>query len=152
MTREASNEKLDVDVRLHVYHTLADTGAAPTTAATARALDISELEAANAYERLAAGRALVLHPRTRELVMAPPLSAVATGFRVETARRAHWGNCIWDALGVLAMLRTDGSVGTSCGDCQAPMRVEVAAQQVSGNGVVHFALPVRRWWEDVIFT
>jgi hypothetical protein len=36
--------------------------------------------------------------------MAMPLSAIPTPFQVEVGGRHFFGNCIWDALGIVAML------------------------------------------------
>ncbi len=89
--------------------------------------------------------------------MANPLSAVPTPFVVETQAdtgpRSWYGNCIWDALGVIAMLQHDGRVLTSCGCCGESMAVTVRNSQVESKppGVVHFAIPARRWWDDIVF-
>jgi hypothetical protein len=32
------------------------------------------------------------------------------------------------------------------------MTVRVEGERADGSGVVHFALPARRWWEDIVFT
>ena len=32
-------------------------------------------------------------------------------------RRSYFGNCIWDALGVAAMLGEDVEIPAACGDC-----------------------------------
>lgn len=39
-----------------------------------------------------------------ELWRAAPFFAVSTAFPVEAGNRRWWGNCIWDALGIPAML------------------------------------------------
>ena len=89
--------------------------------------------------------------------MANPLSAVPTPFVVETpgttGRRGWYGNCIWDALGVIAMLQNDGRVLASCGCCGESMTVSVRHGEVESNppGVVHFAIPAKRWWDDIVF-
>src|SRR5262245_1860004 len=99
-----SSTDLDRNVRLHVYRSFAETGGPPTAEDTAQALEISTGEAQDAYRRLADERALVLAPGTLNVWMANPLSAYPTDFRVETPRGSYFGNCIWDAFGVVAML------------------------------------------------
>ena len=143
---------LDVRVRLHIYETLLDRGAAPTVAESAAALGVGDEDARGALRRLAAGRAIVLRPGTDDVLMAPPLSAVPTRFRVEAAGRSHWANCIWDALGVAAMLESDARIEARCGDCDETLELRVEDGRVHGDGVVHFGLPARRWWEDIVFT
>ena len=100
--------------------------------------------------RLAADRLLVLAPGTPYVWMANPLSAIPTPFGVEAGGRSYFGNCIWDALGVLAMVGDAGTVRTWCPCCGERLAVEVAGDRlVDGEGVVHFERPAARWWEDI---
>ena len=103
-----------------------------------------------ALERLASARMLVL--REGEILMAGPFSAVPTPFRVTTPRFSCFANCIWDALGVAATLQCDVTIDTSCADCGPAMEVAVRDGNVIGEGLVHFALPARQWWQDIVFT
>jgi hypothetical protein len=59
---------------------------------------------------------------------------------------------MWDALGIPAMLHGDAEIRASCGDCGTAAIVHVEGQEVRGEGLVHFALPVREWWNDIVFT
>jgi hypothetical protein len=118
----------------------------------AEALGLSQAAVAESFRRLAEKRVLALDANG-EILMAPPFSAVPTGFLVESDARSWWGNCIWDALGILAMLRRDGRVLASCGDCGTAMTLEVTGGALEpAEGVAHFAVPARRWWEDIVFT
>lgn len=145
----------DQRVRLHVYRTLIDTVRAPSVEETAAALEAEPDEVAGAYRRLAEGRALVLAPGTLNVWMANPLSAVPTPFPVQVGGRRHFGNCIWDALGVVAMLAGpdgDGRVGTWCPDCGEPLAFEVRGGGVArADGIAHFAVPAARWWDNIGF-
>jgi alkylmercury lyase-like protein len=144
---------LDNQVRLHVYERFVADGRPPAVAETAAALGVGEDEAADAYRRLEQARVIVLAPGTLDVWMANPLSAIPTPFRAETESGSYWGNCIWDGLGVIAMLGGDGTLATSCPDCGEAMTltVEKRALQPAG-GVVHFAVPARRWWDNIAFT
>ena len=144
----------DDDVRLHILRALLAGGVAPSVGDTGAALGVSESEVAAAYDRLAANRVIVLRPGTRDMLMAAPLSAVPTPHVVRMADgRAHYGNCVWDALGVIAMLGRDGDVATACADCEAPLTLTVRAGALQPtDAVVHFAVPAARWWEDIVFT
>ena len=145
---------LDDDVRLHILRALIANGAAPSVRDTGAALGMSESDAAAAYERLAASRVIVLQPGTRDVLMAAPLSAVPTSHLVRMADgRSHYGNCVWDALGVIAMRGVDGVVETVCEDCQSPLELTVRNGELeSTDAVVHFAVPAARWWENIVFT
>lgn len=148
---------LEQTVRLHVMEAILGTGRAPTAAETARAFGVAEADAAEAFRRLAEDHAVVLAPGTLNVWMANPLSAVPSGFSVTVAGRSHFGNCIWDALGIVAMLagpEGDGRVSTSCPDCATPLMFEVTGGRPGPTleAVAHFAVPAAQWWENIAFT
>jgi hypothetical protein len=143
----------DVRVRAAVYDAIITRGAVPTVAMTAMALAAAPDEITTSFQRLADGHVLVLQPESDEILMANPFSAVPTPFVVEAGEHTYWGNCVWDALGVLAMLGRDGRMLTSCADCGAALALEVrGGALVNDPGVAHFAIPARQWWDDIAFT
>ena len=147
-------DSVDTDVRLGILNWMVANATAPTVAEMATTVGIPEADVAAAYDRLAAGRVIVLRPGTRDVLMAAPLSAVPTRYavRLEDDGRVY-GNCAWDALGVLAMVGTDGEVHATCPDCEAPLRLAVHDGVLEpSDAVVHFVLPPARWWEDIVFT
>jgi hypothetical protein len=145
--------ELDNRVRVAIYELFVEEGEAPSAADVANALSIPSEEAEAAFRRLAESRVIVLMPETTEIWMANPLSAVPTSFRVKTPRGSFWGNCIWDGLGVVAMLGGKGTVETSCPDCEEPMELRVEdGELVDGGGVAHFVVPAARWWDNIGFT
>ncbi|MFP5286839.1 MAG: organomercurial lyase [Thermoanaerobaculia bacterium] len=148
-----SNEEKDLKVRAAVYDSVMSRTKPFTSYELAQKLGLPLDEARASLERLASGRILVLQPESREVLMAPPFSAIPTPFAVSAAGRLYFGNCIWDALGIPAMLSCDGRVETSCGCCGEAMSlaVEDGALQ-SPEGLVHFASPARRWWEDIVYS
>ena len=89
-----------------------------------------------------------------EILMAPPFSAVPTPFLVTAEDTWQtYGNCIWDALGVLAMKEADGHIRTACGCCGQALEIEVRnGAPREAEGILHFAIPARRWWEDIVYT
>ena len=147
-----SSDDLDRRVRRLVYDVALRHGTPPSLAATADGLGESPQHIAVSFQRLAAGRVLVLAPDTGEILMANPFSAVPTPFLVEFEDYACYGNCIWDAMGVVAMRGRDARIKASCGDCGAPMEVRIVSGALqSPHGVAHYALPARRWWDDIVF-
>lgn len=143
----------DQIVRRAVYDGFLTAGAARSIARLSRELGLDVSTVAASLNRLAAARHLVLHPESGEILMANPFSAIATGFRVESEGQGWWGNCIWDALGILAMLGRDGAVTTSCPDCGRSMQLTVTDGRLDPTeGIVHFAVPAALWWDDVVFT
>ena len=112
-------------------------------------------EIQESFKRLKDGHILVLQEGDREILMANPFSAVPTPFIVQAGEKSWWGNCIWDAMGIAAMVRQDATVTTGCGDCNDVMRVRVeggAARLVEGTGIVHFSVPASSWWDNIKFT
>ena len=145
-----SSAELDCDVRLCVYRRLLADGRPPTHEQVAGELEVGVGEAEAAFRRLEAARVLVFMPGTLDVWMANPLSGVPTDFRVETAGGSHYANCIWDAFGVVAMLGTEGKVRTHCPCCREPMELRVRDSKLEpADGVAHFAVPARHWWDDI---
>ena len=144
-------------VRVRVYELFVETGNCPTKAQVAADLGRPVRDVAAALKELADAHMLVLQPDSGEVLMANPLSAVPTPFVVETptqsGTRSWYGNCIWDAMGVIAMMQGDGRVLASCGCCGERMTVKVRHGNAACEpyGIVHFALPARRWWDDSVF-
>lgn len=145
----------DVDARMrsYVYDATMRRGTLPSVAELCGASGLPAEEVRASLARLAAGRVLVLQRGSGEILMANPFSAVPTPFLVETPAHTAFGNCIWDALGIPAMLRQPGRIRTACGCCGEAMTCEVTGGRVGRSaGVVHFALPALRWWDDIVFT
>jgi len=140
-------------VRMFIFGETAKTGRVPTASEIADGLRLSVDDAHAALNRLAAGRVLVLAPGTMNIWMANPFSAVSTPFRVLVRGQTYFGNCIWDALGIPAILDADGTVEATCGDCGDPMALEVRSGTLARPaGVVHFAVPAARWWDNIGYT
>lgn len=147
-----STQDTDLRVRIAVYDSVMSRSRPFAVRELAETLDLPPAEVRASLERLAAARALVLQPESREVLMANPFSAVPTPFAVSAAERVYFGNCIWDALGIAAMLACDARVETSCGCCGEAMSMSVEGGELqSPEGLVHFAIPARRWWEDIVF-
>ena|SRR5437762_10326340 len=142
----------DNDVRLAVYQEFLANRRAPSVAEIASHLSVSVVDIKAAFHRLADAHVLVLQPESNEILMANPLSAVPTAFPVETSKGEYWSNCIWDALGVVAMLGPSGRVNTSCGCCGEAMTLEVRnGALLPTEGIIHFAIPAAHWWDDIVF-
>jgi hypothetical protein len=144
---------VDTRIRLQVYESFLADGRPPTIDETASILDLLPSEVAASFDRLEAGHVLVFAPGTKNVWMANPLSAFPTAFRVETPRGGYWGTCVWDAFGVVAMVGGTGTVSTQCPDCGAPIELVVEDGRLGPHdGVAHFAVPARRWWDDIGYT
>jgi hypothetical protein len=146
-------DAFDREVRLRVYERFLADGEPPAPARVAEDVGVGAEEVEASFRRLGDDHALVFHRGTLDIRMANPLSAVPTDFRVETSRGGYFGNCIWDAFGVVAMLGGEGTVATHCPCCDEPMELRVRGWQLEpADGVAHFAVPARHWWDDIGYT
>ncbi|MGH9173428.1 MAG: organomercurial lyase [Vicinamibacterales bacterium] len=146
----------DWQIRLHIYRFIVEQTRPPTVAETAGAFGMSAGEARDAYQRLHEAHMLFLEPGTSEVRMANPLSGVATPFRVIVDGRTLFANCAWDSLGIPAMLGTDTTIEaiyTGADGSSTPARYAIVNGALRGDdGIVHFPLPFRHWYDDLIHT
>jgi len=141
----------DAAIRLWIYRHFAHTGRAPSPVEIAAEFAMTPDGAEQALYRLQReADALALLPGSPYIWMAEPFSAVPTSFLVRSSEMQWWGNCIWDALAILGLLRVDGEVSTACPNSGEPLRITVAGgTPISAPGVVHFAVPACDWWRDI---
>jgi hypothetical protein len=140
-------------IRAIVYRHFAETSRPPTVDEAASRFALAPKEAVSAYEELHRRHALYLRPGTHEILMANPFSGVATPFRVYTNGRTYFANCAWDALGIPAALGTDAEIDAACAQSAEAIRLRVSEQQVESSGaLVHFLVPFRDWYQDLVST
>jgi Alkylmercury lyase len=144
----------DSEIRLWIYQYFVDNGRAPSPLEIATHFQLTPDQVEHILHRLQSeADALVLIPGSSYIWMAEPFSAVPTSFLVRSGDRQWWGNCIWDALAILALLGVDGSVATACPHSGLPLLLAVTEHSiVPVPAVVHFAVPARDWWRDIGFT
>ena len=88
-----------------------------------------------------------------ELWRVAPFSAIPTAFPVRLGKKSWFGNCIWDALGIPAMLNKDATIDAACGCCNLGMPLDIVKGKLrQTEGVIHIAVPARDWYKDVVFT
>ncbi|MBI5949383.1 MAG: hypothetical protein HY875_14690 [Chloroflexi bacterium] len=152
MSTDPATTTLDQDVRRYVYDQAIKLGLPPSIAETAAAVSATPAEVEASFRRLADARMLVLQRDSGEVLMANPFSAVPTAFVAEVDGQEYYGNCIWDVMGIPAMLGRDANIRASCGDCGTamPLAVRDGALQPA-QGIVHFAIPAAQWWRDIVF-
>ncbi|HKO59220.1 MAG TPA: organomercurial lyase [Thermoanaerobaculia bacterium] len=144
---------LAIDVRRVVYDLVLATGRIPDSAELAHITGASREEVRAALRELEEAHMLVLQRGSGEVLMAMPFSAVPTPFVVDAGGVRAWGNCIWDALGIPIMMGRDAVIETGCGCCGTLMVLHVRGGDLrEREGIVHFGVPARSWWEDVVFT
>lgn len=152
MAADQERIALDKVVRPYVYDYVMREGLPPTRAETSSALSRSPDEVRASFQRLADGHILVLQKGSGEVLMANPFSAVPTPFLVKAGDRSYYGNCIWDAMGIPAMLKQDAFIEASCGCCSTAMNLKITNGSLEeARGLAHFAIPAAHWWDDIVF-
>jgi Alkylmercury lyase len=151
-TAAKGGSSFDNQLRLAVYRHFIEQGRGPTIREMAKLVSKSLPQVKAAIRRLAESHALVLQ-ENGEVWRAAPFSAVPTAFPVQAEEQSWYGNCVWDALGIPAMLHKDARIQTSCGCCNHEMRLRVRnGQLLDHKGIIHFAVPARHWYKDIVFT
>ena len=147
-------DELDLRIRNHLYASFVRNATAASVSDAAEELQLPATAVRDAYRRLHDGHALVLQPDGTEIRMLNPFSAVETKYRVEAGGRSGFANCAWDALGIPGALHGDGRIEAACPDCGETLELEVRdGELVRGRELlVHFVVPARRWWDDIVFT
>ena len=144
--------QLDDEVRVAIYRFFVEQGRAPVATEIAEGLTLSPFQVEEAFRRLHENHVVVLAPGTPYIWMANPFSALPTPYLVRSAGKTFWGNCIWDALGILATIGMDGTVSSRCPDCSEALTVEVRDGELANpTGLVHYAVPAAAWWDDIGF-
>ena len=144
----------DWDIRLFIYHSLAASGPAPGADAVSVQFGISSSEARGALQRVHDAHVLVLRGGSSDILMANPLSAVPTDYRVLIGDTELYANCAWDSLGIPAMLGACARIEARhplTGDL-IEYAVEADQLQDCRDHLVHFAQPFRHWYDDIVDT
>jgi hypothetical protein len=139
-------------VRLAIYASIRQRGAAPTVADVARAHDLEVRSVEEAYQALARLHVIVLQAGTFDIWSAPPFSAVPTAFRTTAGRSSWYAPCAWDAFGIPAALACDAPIEARCAWSGEAIPCGVEDGRAYGNGVIHLLVPAARFWDDIIFT
>ncbi len=144
---------IDLAVRRQILATCAS-GGTPTRQAVAEALEIDRAHVDASYGVLAATHVVVLDPKSGEVWMAMPFSAVPTAFPVVAGGRALWANCAWDAFGLAAALDEDVSFVTPCPASNASIAggVRHGVAYAHPGAVGYVGVPAAQWWDDIGFT
>lgn len=143
----------DWGVRTRVYRSFAETGGAPAPAALAADCGTTIHEIERSLERLFEAHEIALHPDRRDVWMANPFSAVPTDYVVTTPDVTCYANCAWDALGIPAILDTDGWTRALCAESREPLNFGVRDGVLAGDdGIIHLLTPLRDAWLDIGFT
>lgn len=141
-------------LRIFVYDEIIACGVPPTSDAIGQHFDVSPDDARQSLRELRIGKTILVHPGTGEIWMAGPFSASESAYRLTNGARSWWANCAWDMFGVPMLVGEPLRADTRCTDCGDPiaLRCDPTLPPNDADGVVHFLLPARRWYDDIGFT
>jgi hypothetical protein len=67
--------------------------------------------------------------------------------------KTYFANCAWDSLGIPVALHCDADVEAACAWSNEPITLQVCAGHVSESDVlIHFLVPFKHWYDDLVFT
>jgi hypothetical protein len=143
----------DLEIRMAVYRYFAESGRSPALEEMCNITEQSPEEVQNAYQRLYTRRLLVPSADGRSIQMAPPFSGVETQHRIHVGERLYYGNCAWDAFGVVAALGGHGRVESRCEASGEPLIPSLTPSGPSDSSWrFHVVVPAAQWWNDIVFT
>jgi len=152
MKAQEKMQDFDARVRRFTYRHMLRHEKSPAVREIAAALRCPAAKVRTALARLSESHAF-MQQENGELWRVAPFSCIPTAFPVTVGKRTWFANCIWDALGIPAMLGKDAEIKAACGCCNYDMPLEVHSGKLSSSrGVIHIAVPAREWYKDVVFT
>jgi Alkylmercury lyase len=125
----------DIALAREIHAAFAATGAPPP------------VEPGDERLRALAERHVVALGADGRILMAHPFAAHRDGTRVASGGREWWGNCAWDAFGIVAALGLEDAVVS-----ERDLGLRVRGGRAEGDAVFHVAVPARAWWDDIGFT
>ncbi len=142
-----------MDLRSLIYRRLAETGTAPSRQ---ELIDVVGDSADSQLRLLHDTHMIVLDDRAHrlgEIRMALPFSAEPTDFRVTADTGAWWANCAWDSLAIVAAMKQDARIDSFWSDTDESLTLTVTDGQLDqSEGYIHFRVPARHWWDDIVST
>ena len=128
-----------------MYEIVVDIGRIPNIREIDSALEISRADLEEGLSVLVKDHYLVMQP-SGEILMAQPFSAIPTPFVVSAETKSWYAPCIWDALGIAAMINEDVTIQTSCGDCCDRITLSIASGLLrEAESIIHFSVQVQHW-------
>jgi hypothetical protein len=149
--------ELDREVRKFVLDFFIESGHPPVLEEIQRRFRIPAPDGEAALDRLQTAHQIQLVPGTHRILMAFPLSAVATPYTVTLpSGRRYFANCAWDALATHIMLKEPATVHSYCHYCSEPIRIALRGGHIDPPSdrppVVYLGLPAKQWWNNIVVT
>ena len=85
--------------------------------------------------------------------MAPPFSGISTQHRAIVSGKEYFGNCAWDAFGVVSALGGTGEVHSRCEQTLDPLALHLTPDGPPAlTWRFHCVVPAAKWWNNIVFT
>jgi Alkylmercury lyase len=142
------------NLRLAIYHSFADTAAAPDYSDLALRFGVTRPEVVDGLRQLAAQRHLVLDERDK-ILMAHPFASIPLGYSIMGTHTLWWGGCCWDSFAMPHLLtgEPDLLVATQCPGCGRPGAWVVDTESAPpSEWLAHFLVPASQIWDNVVRT
>jgi hypothetical protein len=143
-------------VRLFIFEYFVEHAAPPVVEQVMTHFGVDRAAAVEAFHQLAEARHVALVKGTARILMAFPLSAIATPFRVVANGKIYFANCAWDAVAFHSMLKVPIRIDSFCHHCAQPITIEMsdgrATRVEPTEAIVYLALRPAEWWEDITTT
>jgi hypothetical protein len=147
------DDTFDLTLRTAVYRHFASTGRSPTLDAMREATGATSEQVRDGYRRLYAKRMLVPADDLATIRMAPPFAGVPTQHRAAVEGKEYFGNCAWDAFGVVSALGGAGEVRSRCEHTLEPLHLHLTPEGPPPSAWrFHCVVPAAEWWNDIGFT
>ena len=140
-------------VKMAVYGHFAETGSRPSVEDVSARLGTNATSVVDAFKGLCTQRLLVLEADGSSIRMASPFSGVPTQHIVEANGNQYFGNCAWDALGIVAALHKHCTIHSRCEQSREALHLDVSLDgPESSDWLFHCLVPASKWWDDIVFT
>ena len=142
-------------VRVEIARAIRDRGVIPRIDEVVTTVGSERAEVEASFRRMIEGRVFIPRQDSLEILAYNPFCVEATGFGVTAAGRSWSAICAWDALGIPPALEVTGTVEAPCGDCAAPIRIEVGRggrAVATDETVMQVATPARDFWKNIYLT
>lgn len=143
---------LPIDSRVHqaLLAGILRDGRQPTSEELATRLQVDVHAIHTSLHRLHAHHGVLLLPGTSLAWLAHPFSLSPTATWVSQGDRGWWAPCVWCAMGISALAGGEVQVHARLGGEAEEVRIKVSGDQLSEQLLVHFPLPPRVAWNNVL--
>ena len=141
-------------VRYEINRFIFEQGYAPSVEELSEITQCQADEVKAALDELVSNHALVLHPDSYKIWIAHPFSLMPTSYWVESGDRGWYSNCTWCSLGVASLSEgEDVTIYTRLNGGKEDLEIHIRDNQVvEDHLLVHFVVPPREFWHNVIYT